>query len=274
MGKRCVVANCSSTHKDGTSLFTFPRDPKMRSTWNRQIKTTRADWHNPSPYSCVCSKHFTQDCFQPLSIVSGKLGLKRKQLLKPGAVPTIFPKNTIAIGQRQSIRPRRTAYKKREHSRIISDVCGTTSPNLELQEDATTQSDICTSTSNSGLHEDVNNFENECDKVTQTETDSKNVKIQVKPRSSNKGLQVKPTYKDIAIQCNILPQQPCPDNANNEYEDCEEMESDVSDEDDMDTSYEGNSAITDETDECDSDDDNNRSWTDNPITQKKFIVFL
>lgn len=71
MGKRCVVANCNSTHKDGTSLFTFPTDPKMRSTWNRQIKTTRADWHHPSPYSCVCSKHFTQDCFQPLSVVSG-----------------------------------------------------------------------------------------------------------------------------------------------------------------------------------------------------------
>ena len=45
--------------------------------------------------------------------------MKRKQLLKPGAVPTIFPKNTVAIGQRQSIRPRRTAYEKREHSRVI-----------------------------------------------------------------------------------------------------------------------------------------------------------
>ena len=48
--------------------------------------------------------------------------MKRKQLLKPGAVPTIFPKDTVAIGQRQSIRPRRTAYEKREHSRVIVSI--------------------------------------------------------------------------------------------------------------------------------------------------------
>lgn len=72
-----------------------------------QIKTTRADWHSPSEYSCVCGKHFTEDSFQPQSLVSGiymiiiysyiynmyidKLGIKRKKLLLPEAVPTIFP---------------------------------------------------------------------------------------------------------------------------------------------------------------------------------------
>ena len=71
MGKRCVVANCNSTHKDRVSLFTFPKNAKLRATWNRQIKSTRADWHSPSEYSCVCSKHFTEDCFESQSVVSG-----------------------------------------------------------------------------------------------------------------------------------------------------------------------------------------------------------
>jgi hypothetical protein len=104
MGKRCVAANCDSTHKDGVSLFTFPKDAHVRARWNKQIRKTRADWHSPTPYSCICSKHFTEDCFETQSLLSGKiscllmhnswyidkLGIKRKQLLKPEAVPTIF----------------------------------------------------------------------------------------------------------------------------------------------------------------------------------------
>ena len=67
----CSIANCNSTHKDRVSLFTFPKNAKLRATWNRQIKSTRADWHSPSEYSCVCSKHFTEDCFESQSVVSG-----------------------------------------------------------------------------------------------------------------------------------------------------------------------------------------------------------
>ena len=47
----------------------------------------------------------------------GKLGLKRKQLLKPEAVPTILPAVSV---QRHRARPRRTsvAFEKREQSRV------------------------------------------------------------------------------------------------------------------------------------------------------------
>ena len=56
MGKRCVVANRNSTHKDRVSLFTFPKNAKLRATWNRQIKSTRADWHNEVPNSTHMEK--------------------------------------------------------------------------------------------------------------------------------------------------------------------------------------------------------------------------
>ena len=71
MGKRCVVASCSNSHKDVISLFTFPKDHHLRALWNRQIRTTRADWHSPSEYSCVYSKHFTKDSFESILVVSG-----------------------------------------------------------------------------------------------------------------------------------------------------------------------------------------------------------
>uniref|UniRef100_A0A1X7TUH2 Uncharacterized protein n=1 Tax=Amphimedon queenslandica TaxID=400682 RepID=A0A1X7TUH2_AMPQE len=42
MGKRCVVADCSNSHKDGVSLFKFPEDKKMRSI-QVEISTATCD---------------------------------------------------------------------------------------------------------------------------------------------------------------------------------------------------------------------------------------
>lgn len=86
------------------------------------------------------------------------------------------------------------------------------------------------------------------------------------------GLQVTPTYKDVAtqynlevspkncdieVQCDLLNQPPSLNN-DDSVEYCDDMELDVShvtdDEDDMDTSYE---YAGDQTDESDSDDDDN-----------------
>ena len=72
MGKSCVVASCSSTHKDKVSLFTFPKNKVLRQKWIRAVQRTRAKWSNPSQYSCVCSRHFTEDCFEQTSTISGK----------------------------------------------------------------------------------------------------------------------------------------------------------------------------------------------------------
>ncbi len=76
MVKRCVAAGCSSTTKDGVHLYGFPKDPGLRGKWRDQVKRTRDKWE-PTDHSCVCSKHFEDDCFQPYSKISQSLGLEK-----------------------------------------------------------------------------------------------------------------------------------------------------------------------------------------------------
>lgn len=116
MGKRCVVAGCSNSHKDGVSLFKFPTNKSLRRLWIRQVQRTRAQWSGPSEYSCVCRAHFTDDCLEDISCVSKKIGMRMKQMLRPNAVPTIFPK-ALPDGSPPAKR-RSTAYEKRERSRV------------------------------------------------------------------------------------------------------------------------------------------------------------
>ena len=114
MGKNCVVAGCSKTHKKGASLFKFPTEKTLRMKWIKQVQRTRVDWKEPSAYSCVCSDHFTEDCFQERSTLSDQFGLKVKRMLKPDAVPTIFPRPSDPLKlKRQS-----SVYEKRERARV------------------------------------------------------------------------------------------------------------------------------------------------------------
>uniref|UniRef100_A0A1X7VK94 THAP-type domain-containing protein n=1 Tax=Amphimedon queenslandica TaxID=400682 RepID=A0A1X7VK94_AMPQE len=71
MGKRCTAASCSNTHKDGVSLFTFPTDVALKIKWTAAVRRTRDKWSGPTKYSCICSIHFTDYCFEPLSDAAG-----------------------------------------------------------------------------------------------------------------------------------------------------------------------------------------------------------
>ena len=50
-------------------------------------------WNGPgSERSGVhCSTHFEKDCFETSCLLAQSMGIKKKILLKPDAVPTIFP---------------------------------------------------------------------------------------------------------------------------------------------------------------------------------------
>ena len=111
MGRRCIVAGCSNTTKIGVSLHKFSSDVRKRKQWIHQVRKNRADWKEPSAYSVVCSDHFTEDCFEGMA---EKLGLKIKRILKPDAVPTIFPRllHTPKVARVP------TAYAKRERARV------------------------------------------------------------------------------------------------------------------------------------------------------------
>ena len=90
MVKRCGAAECSNTYSDGVHLFKFPRDPAIRQQWVKQVQRTRAQWSGPSEHSILCSKHFTDSCFEPDSVLASKMGIKKCRRLKDDAIPTIF----------------------------------------------------------------------------------------------------------------------------------------------------------------------------------------
>ncbi len=116
MGKNCIVAGCSNTHKNGVSLFKFPADKDVRLKWIKEVRKTRANWKQPSSYSCVCSDHFTIDCFEEFSSFSEKVGMKIKKMLKPNAIPTLFPRPSSHIVAKK--RAPSGAYEKRERGRV------------------------------------------------------------------------------------------------------------------------------------------------------------
>ena len=116
MVKRCIVANCSNTNKDGVSLHFFPKDLHVRKQWTQQVQRTRADFKEPSKHSVVCSSHFTADCFEGLG---ENVGMKIKRMLKPEAVPTIFPPRPSDI---RIVSRRSEAFAKRERARVSSTV--------------------------------------------------------------------------------------------------------------------------------------------------------
>lgn len=121
-----MAAGCSNTHKDGVSLFRFPRDRVMRKKWADQVKRHRAKWE-PTDYSALCSRHFEQSCFRLDTLLTQSLGLgKKKASLNPDAVPTLFwkpvkSKEGNQCGVSQPTKKRKSAaYEKRERLRVGS----------------------------------------------------------------------------------------------------------------------------------------------------------
>ncbi|XP_030405511.1 zinc finger protein 398-like isoform X4 [Gopherus evgoodei] len=89
MPARCVVARCSNTTQDGVSLFKFPKDPHVRSLWDRFVRMKRADWRGGHDRSLICSAHFTDECFDISSVTQKKLEFGKRLLLTKIAVPTL-----------------------------------------------------------------------------------------------------------------------------------------------------------------------------------------
>lgn len=119
MGKKCVAVGCSNTHKDGVSLFKFPRDPHLCKRWTDQVKRTRAQWE-PTEHSVLCSLHFEMHCFETDCIISQSPGFSRRKMrLKVDAIPTIFRRPKKQGDEPESMPPpKRTAYEKRQRARV------------------------------------------------------------------------------------------------------------------------------------------------------------
>ena len=85
----CCVPDCNShsqRNKD-VRFHVFPKDPTARKAWISRIRRENL----PDPESCrICSKHFTQDCYET-NLMEELTGQKAQKRLKKGAVPSVFP---------------------------------------------------------------------------------------------------------------------------------------------------------------------------------------
>lgn len=115
MPSRCVAAGCSNAHRDGVSLYRFPKDPVLRAKWVKQVRRTRARW-NPSDSSVLCNNHFTDDCFEPSYSIAAQLGMKRPRRLKPDVIPSVFKRPGVKTDDQET--KKRSAVEKRERLRV------------------------------------------------------------------------------------------------------------------------------------------------------------
>jgi len=79
----------------GYSLHVFPKIERIWQLCKSAVKLHRKDFDDPSDSSLLCSRHFTDDCFE----IEGQryrneYGIPaQKRLVKKDAVPAIFPKS-------------------------------------------------------------------------------------------------------------------------------------------------------------------------------------
>lgn len=125
----CVAAGCSNSSSSSTMLYEFPKDPQLRHEWEKQVQRTRAQW-KATKHSHLCSEHFTAECFEAESSLAAGFGIKRRKKLKPGAIPTVFHRQSssqAAMASRKRPAPsegtvqptKRTAVEKRERRQVI-----------------------------------------------------------------------------------------------------------------------------------------------------------
>ncbi|XP_018301064.1 THAP domain-containing protein 2-like, partial [Mycetomoellerius zeteki] len=77
----CVADYCVNSAKKGYKMCRFPRDPKRREIWTKNMG--RQDW-SPSNNSVLCEIHFHAEMWTESKNGNGK------RILKKDAVPTVF----------------------------------------------------------------------------------------------------------------------------------------------------------------------------------------
>ena len=94
-------------------MHRWPKSPYDR-LWTNAVKNTRSDFTSPLPSSMICSVHFTENFFEPQSIVSRDLGMSFRPILK---LASASPKPTVCSSSQELKHPR-SAFRKRETARV------------------------------------------------------------------------------------------------------------------------------------------------------------
>ena len=70
----------------------------------------------------LCSRHFTDDCFEPKIALAASFGITKRKKLKPIAVPSLFEKHSLLLikhmieNERQILVINRLARNQGEHN--------------------------------------------------------------------------------------------------------------------------------------------------------------
>uniref|UniRef100_A0A8C6WUL3 THAP domain-containing protein 1 n=1 Tax=Neogobius melanostomus TaxID=47308 RepID=A0A8C6WUL3_9GOBI len=186
MPSRCVAGFCSNTHKDGVSLFKFPKDPELHLKWVKQVRRTREQW-TPSSSSLLCLEHFELDCFDSAPVIKESLGcsVQHKRVLLRTAVPTVFRRGVRASGA-AGLSNTDSVIEPRVRVSVATPTSSTSVPvrscvhkRQKIQVHKDTPSVIC-----------LCHFLQNCDASCQVDirqTQTRTVSVAVKPRSKTKG---------------------------------------------------------------------------------------
>ena len=126
MPKRCVVYGCSNTAdtSNDVSIYEIPfwdeNSPiatKRRKKWVNFVRRKRDKW-TPTRSSVVCSKHFTEDCFNYGSATVEKY--KTPRLKRDEFGICVYPTLDTKLSSEESERTKR--MKQRVSNCIISAI--------------------------------------------------------------------------------------------------------------------------------------------------------
>ena len=122
MPRRCVAANCNTESGQGYSLHQFPIDDAQTcAKWTRTVQQHRRGWPGPKAGSFVlCEKHFMPECFVEGARYRNTFTIPHKKHLKPGAIPTIFPKSIHGGSSNSPPPPKRLASERRRLKSVSS----------------------------------------------------------------------------------------------------------------------------------------------------------
>lgn len=89
----CAVLGCKPV--PGASIHNLPRDPVLKQKWIDFIYRHRLSRPSNTVGIRICGAHFTNDCF--VNFFQRSMGFATKLILKPDAVPCIYPGNSTGL---------------------------------------------------------------------------------------------------------------------------------------------------------------------------------
>ncbi|XP_078028004.1 uncharacterized protein LOC144464520 [Epinephelus lanceolatus] len=94
MAETCFVFGCNAAKEDIVSVHVLPKDLQLREKWVQFIWKNRNVPDKLPEKTRICSSHFPEHCFE--NFTQKQMGFATKLVLKPDAVPSIYPGDTAS----------------------------------------------------------------------------------------------------------------------------------------------------------------------------------